>query len=265
MRDKAFQLIEEGNFAEALPLFRSVIEADPSDWNSVYLAGQCCRFMNDFDGAIEYLRRATELNSNEKSVWLALAIANQLNENWDNAIKAIKRAFKIDPDYVLAFNTLAMTQKRMGELEKADHNYNAGAEALARCILKEMSNTSDSPILTIRGSRNNLWIEYAMYAAFYIAANEDHLEAVATPNAEMAKEEERTQKHKGLFWIDQEGQDGKTFRLFLPNYFNTFHITLRRDRTYSELMGNRGLVLEMLGRQEDADKHFQEAEEFSPP
>ena len=262
MRDKAIQLVQEGKFNEALVLFRSVIEEDPTDWNAVYLAGQCCRYMGNYDKAIDYLRRATELNSIEKSVWLALAIAYQLNENWDNAIKAIKRAFEIDPDYVPAFNTLAMTQKRMGQLEKADHNYDAGAKALARCIVKDMSNSSDSLIIPIRSSRNDLWLEYALYVAL-LAAIEDHIESIATPNSEMAMAEERTQKHKGLFWIDQEGQDGKTFRLFLPNYFNTFQTTLRSDRTYSELMGNRGLVLEMLGQQKDADKHFQEPEDFS--
>ena len=78
----------------------------------------------------------------------------------------------------------------------------------------------------------------------------------------MAIEEERTQKHKGLLWVDQRDSDGKPVRLFLPNFFNTVFNKLSRDQTYSELMGNRGLVLEMLGKQEEAQKHFEEAEEF---
>jgi tetratricopeptide (TPR) repeat protein len=264
MRDKAFQLMQEANYDEALELFRKVIEADPSDWNGIYLAGQCCRFLNDLDGAVDYLRQASGINPNEGPVWLALGIVHQLKGEWEPAIDALRNALQIDPDYVLAFNSLALTQKRMGALEKSAHNYDAGVKALARCVVNGMSNSSDSPIIPIKGSRSNLWLEYATYGAFHLAANEDHLESIATPSGEMAKEEERTQKHRGLYWTDKKGKDGKPMRLFLPNYFHTFHMTLHDDRIYSELMGNRGLVLEMLGKQEEAKCHFKEAEEFLP-
>jgi tetratricopeptide (TPR) repeat protein len=264
MRDKAFQLVQEGKYDEALSLFRSVIESDPSDWNSIYLAGQCCRFLNDLDGAISYLRKATDINPNEGSVWLALGISCQLKGNWDDSIDALKNALHIDPDYVLAFNSLALTQKKMGKLENADHNYGAGTKALARCIVKGMTNDLDNQILPHKNSRNDLWSEYAMYGAMFLATNEDDIESVAWPTADMAEDEARTQKHKGLLWADQKDSDGDSFRLFLPNYFNTFHRTLHINRSYSELMGNRGLVLDMLDKQEEAQKHFQEAEEFLP-
>ena len=52
--------------------------------------------------------------------------------------------------------------------------------------------------------------------------------------------------------------------MFLPNYFNTFQAALRDDATYSNLMGNRGTVLELLGRNEEASEHFDEAKEFEP-
>jgi tetratricopeptide (TPR) repeat protein len=264
MRDKAFQLVQEGKYDEALTLLRSVIEGDPSDWNSIYLAGQCCRFLNDLDGAFYYLRKATDINPNDSSVWLALGIACQLKGNWDDAIDALRKALQIDPDCVLAFNSLALTQKKMGELEKANHNYNAGAQALSRCIVMSMTNTPDNQILPHRNSRNGLWSEYAMYGAMYLVANEETIEGIAWPTGEMAEEEGLTHKHRGLLWAEHKDHDGKPVRLFLPNYFSTFYMTLRSDRTFSELMGNRGMVLEMLGKQEDAQKHLQEAEEFLP-
>jgi tetratricopeptide (TPR) repeat protein len=98
MRDKAFQLMQEGKHDEALPLFRQVIESDPSDWNAIYLAGQCCRFLNNFDGAIDYLQKAADINPHEGPVWLALGIAFQLKGDWDASIDALKKALQIDPD-----------------------------------------------------------------------------------------------------------------------------------------------------------------------
>lgn len=264
MREKAIQLVQEGKYDEALVCLRAVIEADPSDWNSVYLAGQCCRFLNDLDSAISYLRKAASINPNEGPIFLALGIACQLKGNWDAAIDALNKALQIDPDYVLAFNSLALTQKRRGELEKADHLYNAGAIALARGIVKGMTNVFDNQIFPHRNSRNDLWTEYAMHGAAFLAVNEDSLESISWPTVKMAEEEERTHKHGGLLWEDRTESNGELVRQFLPNYFVTFQFALRVDRSYSELMGNRGLVLEMLGKQEEAQKHFEEAEDFSP-
>jgi tetratricopeptide (TPR) repeat protein len=69
---------------------------------------------------------------------LALAIARQLNAEYPAAIDALRLALEIDPDYANAYNTLAMTQKLMGAYEKALHNYDAGAKALARAIVRSL-------------------------------------------------------------------------------------------------------------------------------
>jgi tetratricopeptide (TPR) repeat protein len=263
MRERAFKLFQEGQYDDALTLFRSVIEADPKDWNSIYLAGQCCRFLNDIDGAVKYLLQATDINPNEPPMWLALGIAYQLKENWGDAIGALREALEIDPDYVLAFNSLALTQKKMGELEKAAHNYDAGVIALSRSIVESMINAFDNQILPHRGSTNNLWMEYATHAAMHLATSDGNIESIAMPTGETAAEEDRTHRHGGLFWVDQKGADGKLDRHFLPNYFQTFYRSLRRDRLYSQLVGNRGTVLELMGNREESQSHFQEAEDFS--
>ena len=87
---------------------------------------------------------------------------------------------------------------------------------------------------------------------------------MAWPTGEQALEEERTEKHGGLYWIDVANDKKETVRLFLPNYFNTFRESLRKDSAYANLTGNRGTVLELLGRHEEARQHFDEATEFLP-
>jgi tetratricopeptide (TPR) repeat protein len=263
MRERAINLFQEGQYNDALSLFRSVIKADPDDWNSIHLAGQCCRFLNDIDGAIKYHQQATSINPNEAPMWLALGIAYQLRENWDDAIGALREALEIDPDYVPAFNSLALTQKKMGELEKAAHNYDAGVIALSRSIVESMINAFDNQILSHRGSTNNLWMEYATRAAMHLATSDGNIESIAMPTGETAVEEDRTHRHGGLYWADQRGADENLNRYFLPNFFNAFHRSLRQERLYSQLIGNRGTVLELMGNQEEAQGHFQEAEDFS--
>ena len=81
---------------------------------------------------------------------------------------------------------------------------------------------------------------------------------------QQAQEGERTEKHAGLYWFDAPNDKGENVRLFLPNYFNTFREQLKRDPGYSNLIGNRGTILELLGRHDEARQHFDEATEFQP-
>jgi len=262
--DPAIELMKGQRFGEALHLLRRAIDQNPSQWNAWYMAGQCCRFLNDIDGAIDHLSRAAELKTDEAPIFLALGIAFQLNTQWDDAIEAFRRAIEIDSDYELAYNSLALTQKKRGELDKALHNYDAGAKALARRIVKAMPNSRTTPILKHRDTVGTLWVEYAIYAALYLASSAEGINSSAWPTGEYALEEERTERHAGLYWIDTPNDKRETVRLFLPNYFNTFRQLLKRDAAYSNVIGNRGTVLELLGRHDEAHVHFAEATEFLP-
>jgi len=262
--DPAIEFMKGQRFGEALHLLRRAIDQDPSQWNAWYMAGQCCRFRNDIDGAIKHLARAVELKKDEPPIFLALGIAFQMATQWDNAIEAFRRAIEIDSDYDLAYNSLALTQEKRGELDKALHNYDAGAKALARRIVKAMQNSRASPILKHRDTAENLWLGHAIYAATYLASSEEGINAIAWPTDEQVMEEERAERHAGLYWIDTPNDKGGAARLLLSNYFNSFREQLKRDARYSNLIDNRGLLLESLGRQDEARQHFDEATEFQP-
>ena len=262
--DLAIERMQGQRFGDALPLLRRAIEEDPSQWNAWYMAGQCCRFLYDIDGAIAHLARAAGLKPDAAPVFLALGIAYQMGTHWADAVDAFRQAINIDPDYELAYNSLALTQKNAGALDKALHNYDAGAKALARRVGKALRNSRDSRILKHRDTTGTLWIEYAMYAGLYLASSAHGISAIAWPTGELATEEERTEKHGGLYWVDSSNNKGETTRLFLPNYFNTFRESLRHDAAYSNLIGNRGTVLDLLGRHDEARQHFDEAAEFEP-
>lgn len=262
--DPAIELMKAQRWADALPLLHRALDEDPEQWNAWYMAGQCCRFLNDIDGAIEALSKAAALRTDQPPLFLALGVACQLKSQWDKAVDAFRRAIEIDPDYELAYNSLALTQKKRGELDKALHNYEAGAKALARKIVKGMRNARTSPIVKHRDTAGTLWVEYVTYAALYLVDGAEGVKSIAWPTGEQAMEEERTEQHAGLYWKDVPNDKRETVRVFLPNYFNTFRELLRGDVSYSNLIGNRGTVLELLKRHEEARRHFDEATEFLP-
>ena len=255
-------LMQAARYDDALRLLEPLTQEGSSDWNAVYLAGQCCRFQGDLQRARDYLGRAANLAPDEPSVWLALGIVHQQGQEWERAIQAFAHAIEIEPDYELAYNSLAMTQKMCGQLEEALDTYEEGANALVRRIVKQMVNDRANPILKHSEWIGQLWLHYAMYGCTYLAAQHGGITSVAWPSGEAAAEEERTERHAGLYWADTPKEDGLT-RLFLPNYFNSVCVALRRSGSYANLIGNRGTVLGLLGRQQEADEHFAEATLFS--
>ena len=263
-RDQALALMDQQRFKDALVIFKQLLINDADDWGLLYMAGQCCRFQNDLKGAINYLSSAAATNTREPGILLALGIAQQLNLSFADAIESLRQAIALDPDYVLAYNSLALTQKKTGDLEHSLHNYDAGVKALSRSIVKKMNNSRTNNIYKHRDSRQNLWLESALFGAMYLCSVTGGIGGLAWPTGEQAADEERTVQHAGLYWTDNLTNENKNTRLFLPNFFNTFRETLRVDAIYSNLIGGRGTVFKSLGQQIEAKKHFEEAEDFSP-
>jgi tetratricopeptide (TPR) repeat protein len=260
-RDRAVTHMKAGRYDEALLLLHSEIAVRPEDWSAQYMAGQCSRMKNDLEAAVEHLVLASELQSGEAPVFLALGIARQLRSEWDLAIQAFRRAIAIDPDYDLAYNSLGLTYKKHEQFVEALRLYDDGANALARRIVNGMRNVYTNKIFKFRQTAGRIWLGYALNGAAYFAARES-INGLDWMTGQQAIEEELTEEHRGLLWFDATNEGAETIRRFLPNYFNTFRERLQQEPNYANLIGNRGTVLDLLGRTEEAERHFQDAREF---
>lgn len=259
--EAAVNRFNHGDFEGALNAFLKATRLDANDWNAWYWAGQCERFRERFDPAIEYLKRAEALAPQEKCVFLALGIALQLDGRYDEAMVAFVDAIRLDEDYALAFNSLALTQRKIDEYDAALENYERGMKAVARSFARRIVNERSAVIYKYEDVVGSKWQECAAFAGLFHVCAVVPADRVAWPTGDTAEEEERTERHGGLLFVDREGGDGTT-RLFLPNFFNTFREYLSSDSIFAHLVGNQGEVYRRRGEAALAEDRFAEAEHF---
>jgi len=261
--NSAAEYLSRGAIDRAYDLASAAVHAHPGDWHGHYILGHCLRSRSDTCGSMHLFEKANELAPRMPTILLALGIAKQSLGNYAEAVSAFKIALESDPGFVPAINSLAMTQKLMGEPAKADHNYEHALHTLARSIVAGWENRSDNLRYPHRDSRTHIWSEYASMALLWLAARDPSIEAVALPTAAMAEEDAATENLKGWYWREILDVTGRKTRLYYPNFFNTFHASLVQSKLYKDLVGNRSTVLRMLGRDEEAEAHLQEAIDFA--
>lgn len=250
------------NFSQAISHFRQIIKQDPLDWNAKYLVGQCYRFLNDYPSAISYLEQALKLRKDQSSIYLALGVAYQLNGDYPASLDALAKGKDLDPENEVFYISYAMTRKAQGEYEKALGNYESAFKVLASRIAKSMINETSNPIYPRPNSPFRLWMNCALEGGIYLGVKAGNLKGIEFPKGELDEEQFYASRYEGQLWFDHKDLAGDLFRMYLPNYFNTFFVLLSGDNTYFNLIGNMSTVFGLLGRNEEGREHYQEAEDF---
>jgi tetratricopeptide (TPR) repeat protein len=218
---KGISLFQQGHYDAALIEFVRAVSAHPADWTAWYWARQCERFSDNLSSAHDYLARARKLVPEEKSVLLALGIVLQLMERFQESVATLAQAIELDEDFAIAWNSLGVTQRKMGELDKALYNYDAGTKALARHFVRSAINSVSAPIMPFEDVPGTKWIECATFGALFCIAESPHIQRAAFPTGESAIQGMRSAENGGLLWVDSPDVWDRC-RLFLPNYFHTF-------------------------------------------
>ena len=220
------------DYARAIPLLQCYLSAHPTEWNPWYLLGQAYRFMGDLVQAESALAKSLALYDKEPPVYLALGIVQQLAGRLDAAIATFGRATALNPDYHFAYNSIAYTHEKMGQLDKAQEVYTLALQALFRELTRQ-ADAPEAPEAPQTGPVGELWVEYAQ------EANQRFFKTVM-------------QDGKKVLQVDT------TYFSYLPQFF----AVLVCSPHYPLYLRNRAKVLNDLGRTEEAASLEVEAAHF---
>lgn len=125
-RNQANKCMQQGEFNKALYLLKELCNDGEIDSGLLYMIGQCYRYLDNYQESIKYLEKAL-INSNDPSIKLALGIAYQLNEQYETSLTVLEDLILNNQEWNsldLAFNSFALTLKKIGQFERAKKTTN---------------------------------------------------------------------------------------------------------------------------------------------
>lgn len=255
-REHINKLMQSGDFSHAIILIEQLMDSGELDAGIFHMAGQCHRYLNDIQTSIYFHEKAVAIDSKYPSYQLALGIAYQLNEQYQEAHDVLSNLILNNQewdDLDLAFNSFALTQKKMGLYERAKKNYEQGIKFYLSNTMKSLVNSKDNEILEIKDTTYNLWLEYITESSIYFTQDFDNtIQSMGFPEI---------YKYQGLYWRVEEENDKKTI-FFFPNFLATMRKKIISDPTFFNFIGNIGSVLQESGDTVEAEKYFTEANEL---
>lgn len=142
-KDQAKSFMAQRHFGYALSILLPLTKSDPPDWEAFYLAGQCCRSMQDFPSAVLFLSKANTLHQDDAVVLLALGIALQLNGQLQKAIQELEHAVRLEPTLINAYNSIGLTYRKLGRPIDALNWYSRATDNMLSIALVEATRRPD--------------------------------------------------------------------------------------------------------------------------
>jgi Flp pilus assembly protein TadD len=116
-RERVRGLFDAGDFDQSLQTAREALSSSPDDVELLVLAGRAGVELDD-EGAVEHLRRASELAPEDAAPWHHLGEALAAEGRVNEAEEAFRRAVEIDPDDQLALTHLGHNAVAAGRKEE---------------------------------------------------------------------------------------------------------------------------------------------------
>lgn len=148
LMDRAGQLCDAANLADALDLYSRVLAMDPAHHEACLMAGSIYGEFGRLDEAERLLEKAVESQPDDAAACLALAHVLRARENTAVAIQVLERAAESCPDDVDIFCTLGGMLNETNRLAEAIHRFEHAASI-------------DNSNAKIRATLNSLIIRHA--------------------------------------------------------------------------------------------------------
>jgi predicted O-linked N-acetylglucosamine transferase (SPINDLY family) len=236
----ALQHHQAGRLAEAEPLYRRVLRAQPNHVDALQLLGLILHQQGRTEQAIDHLRRALRVKPDYAEVHNNLGNMLMEQSKWDEAIASFREAIRVKPGYAQAYGNLANTLSKFG-VALLREGRPADAKACYEEVLRIQPNQAEA--------HNNLGIAYKSLGQLNAAAacyqnalrcDPGHIESLY---------------NLGNVLMDQ----GR-----IAEAQTSFEEAVRRRPDYAEAHNNFGIVLKEQNRIEEALTRYREALRLRP-
>lgn len=253
--------INQRRYAEALRLADEAIASGLLTSSVWHCKGFAHRLLQDYPQAIAAQEKAVAIDPSEPAPLMALGIARQLSGDFQGALAEFRKVRAINPYHAGAYNSAAFTFEKMGDLAKASELYAAALQTLVSSHVLGLKNDFEAPYVPVSVLVGREWLELTVKPILRLGI-EAGVAKVHLPTADMADSEQVARDFGGKYWVDDTGADGETYRLFLPNLYQTVCLRLRENSDYAIYADNLSNVARRLGNDVEADKWLAESRAF---
>jgi predicted O-linked N-acetylglucosamine transferase (SPINDLY family) len=121
--EQALRFHQAGDYRQAEPLYRQILQIDPHEVNALNLLGVCAHEAGRHAEALPYLTRAVGLNPGFAPIHNNLGMVYQALGRLAEAVVSYQEALRLQPGYALAHANLGTAFWRQGRLAEAEASY----------------------------------------------------------------------------------------------------------------------------------------------
>lgn len=119
--EQADSLLASGRFAEAIPIYRRVLELTPDDIETKNDLGLALHYAGDTSGALAVLRQGAEAGQTFQRIWLTLGFVSLAAGDNPGAQEALKRARDLNADNAVGKEAARLLANAQGESTSAEN------------------------------------------------------------------------------------------------------------------------------------------------
>lgn len=117
--ERAGTLFVEGRYAEALPLFRAILDVDPYNLDAALRVATSYSLLGQNAQALAAFKKAADIAPRSPDVRVYLALHYARGNEWQQAVPMLEKIVTEMPEKLPAIEALAAIRKRQGRLDEA--------------------------------------------------------------------------------------------------------------------------------------------------
>ena len=234
MTNLAYELVQSGKPAEAIPYYQRALEIDPNSIHTIFNYAQALDQLGKFDLAVEQYKKWIELDPKNSDAYYNLGLTLHHQGKTDEAIEQFRRALEINPKNAMAHDDLGIALYEQKHIEEA---------------MAEWRKAIDADPKDAR-AYNDVGAALSRARKFDLAIVELRRALAISPNYSDAR-------NTLAFALNERGKESEAIA--------EWQMLLKRDPQHVKAHINLGVALQRKGRRREAMEQFQEASQFAGP